>query len=58
VQEHCTDQSDAEGNLLSRNCDVPEDVLAEILTRDVPVEYIADIPPAVAFSLAAEFTVE
>lgn len=58
VTEHCTDQLDAEGNLTSRTCDVPEDVLAEILTRDVPVEYIADVPPAVAFSVAAEFTVE
>ncbi|WP_296666654.1 hypothetical protein [Demequina sp.] len=58
IQEHCVDQSDADGNLLSRNCDVPEDVLAEVLTRDVPVEYIADVPPAVAFSVAAEFTVE
>ncbi|WP_062521848.1 hypothetical protein [Demequina silvatica] len=58
VQEHCTDQVDADGNLLQRSCDVPEDVLAEVLERDVPVEYIADVPPAVAFSLAAEFTVE
>ncbi|WP_062390140.1 hypothetical protein [Demequina iriomotensis] len=58
VQEHCTDQVDTDGNLLSRNCDVPEDVLAQVLERDVPVEYIADVPPAVAFSLAAEFTVD
>ncbi|WP_062304878.1 hypothetical protein [Demequina subtropica] len=58
IQEHCTDQVDAEGNLLARNCDVPEDVLAEVLERAVPVEYIADVPPAVAISLAAEFTVE
>ncbi|SEJ63913.1 hypothetical protein [Demequina mangrovi] len=58
VQEHCTDQVDGDGNLLSRSCDVPEDVLAEVLEREVPVEYIADTPPAVAISLAAEFTVE
>ncbi|MDN4483834.1 hypothetical protein [Demequina lignilytica] len=58
VTEYCTDQLDAEGALISRTCDVPEDVLAEVLTRDVPVEYIADVPPAVAFSVAAEFTVE
>ncbi|WP_062292931.1 hypothetical protein [Demequina phytophila] len=58
VQDNCTDQVDADGNLLQRSCDVPEDVLAEVLERDVPVEYIADVPPAVAFSLAAEFTVD
>lgn len=58
VTEYCTDQVDADGNLVSRTCDVPEDVLAEVLTRDVPVEYVADVPPAVAFSVAAEFTVE
>ncbi len=58
IQEHCVDQTDGDGNLLSRSCDVPEDVLAEVLQRDVPVSYIADVPPAVAFSLAAEFTVE
>ncbi|MDN4476390.1 hypothetical protein QQX09_11035 [Demequina sp. SYSU T00192] len=58
VQAHCTDQVDADGNLLNRSCDVPEDVLADALEREVPVEYIADVPPAVAFSLAAEFTVE
>lgn len=58
VAEHCTDQTDADGNLLSRNCDVPAEVLAQVLTRDVPVDYIADVPPAVAFSVAAEFTVE
>ncbi|WP_062311377.1 hypothetical protein [Demequina rhizosphaerae] len=58
IQEHCTDQLDADGNLLNRSCDVPEDVLADALEREVPVEYIADVPPAVAFSVAAEFTVD
>ena len=58
VAQYCTDQTDADGNVLARNCDVPEDVLTEVLRRDVPVEYIADVPPAVAFSVAAEFTVE
>ncbi|WP_062300010.1 hypothetical protein [Demequina maris] len=58
VAAHCTDHVDADGNLLNRSCDVPEDVLADALEREVPVEYIADVPPAVAFSVAAEFTVD
>ena len=58
VAEHCTEELDPDGNLMSRVCDVPEDVLAEVLEREVPVEYIADVPVAVAFSVAAEFTVE
>ncbi|WP_062465182.1 hypothetical protein [Demequina soli] len=58
IAAHCTDQTDADGNLLERSCDVPEDVLAEVLQRQVPVEYIADVPPAVAFSVAAEFDVK
>ena len=58
VAPYCTDTVDEQGTVTARNCDVPEDVLAEVLEREVPVEYIADVPPAEAFSLAAEFTVE
>ncbi len=39
-------------------CDVPQDVLTEVLTRDVPESYIVDAEPTIAISEAFTFTVE
>ncbi len=39
-------------------CDVPQDVLTDVLTRDVPESYVVDAAPTVAISEAFTFTVE
>lgn len=57
VQEHC-EQSQTPDGQSEMLCDVPQDVLAEVLTRDVPTHYVVDAESAVAISEPATFTVE
>ncbi|MFW2512386.1 hypothetical protein ACNI3K_01250 [Demequina sp. SO4-13] len=57
IVEHCTESETPEGQT-ELLCNVPQDVLAEVLTRDVPEHYVVDAPAAVAISEPATFTVE
>lgn len=47
---YCTDVVDAAGEPIARDCDVPTDVLQEVLTRDVPQAYVVAGQPALAVS--------
>jgi hypothetical protein len=53
IAPYCQD-----GSAGDRLCDIPEDVLAEVLTRNVPTSAIVDRDPAVVISEAAVFVVE
>ncbi len=57
IADHCraSETPDGQDEML---CDVPQDVLAEVLTRDVPKHYVVDNPAAVAISQPATFTIE
>ena len=57
IEEYCEESPTQDGSseLL---CDVPQDVLAGLLQREVPEHYVVDAPPAVAISEAATFTIE
>ena len=57
LDPYCSDESDADGNVVARNCDVPQDVLAEVLARDVPSAYVIDGPPALAVSEPVTITI-
>ena len=57
LDPYCTDESDSTGAVVTRNCDVPPDVLQEILARDVPEAYIVAGAPALAVSEPATITV-
>ncbi len=51
-------ESDTPGGGTELLCDVPQDVLTELLTREVPEYYVVDAAPAIAISEAATFTIE
>ena len=57
IQEYCEESQTPDGQpeLL---CDVPQDVLAEVLTRDVPQHYVVAADAAVAISEPATFIVQ
>jgi len=57
IQPYCQESQTPDGatELL---CDVPHDVLVDLLERDVPSSYIVDAAPGVAISEAATFTIE
>ena len=57
LDPYCTDELDANGDVVARNCDVPQDVLAEIIARDVPQAYVIDGPPALAVSEPVVITI-
>lgn len=57
IADYCEDSRTPDGQS-ERLCDVPQDVLAEVLRRDVPEHYVIDAPAAVAISEPATFTVE
>ncbi|MFW7413920.1 hypothetical protein [Demequina sp. SO4-18] len=57
IADHCEEASTPDGQT-ELLCDVPQDVLTEVLTRDVPAHYIVDAPADVAISEPATFTVE
>lgn len=58
VTPYCETITDDAGNPTERQCDVPTDVLLEVLRRDVPVSYIVDGDPEEAISDAYSITVE
>ena len=47
---YCADQVDPQGNVVGRACDVPAEVLKDVIARDVPAAYVVDGPPAVGIS--------
>jgi len=57
LDQYCTDETNASGAVVTRNCNVPQDVLADVLARDVPEEYVVDGPPALAVSEPVVITV-
>jgi len=57
LDPYCTDETDGTGTVVARNCDVPQDVLAEVLTRDVPRAYVVDGAPALAVSEPVTITI-
>ncbi len=57
IQEYC-DESTTPGGQTELLCDVPQDVLTEVLTRDVPTHYVVEADAAVAISAPATFTIE
>ena len=50
LEPYCTDEAGGEGGEVARICDVPQDVLNEVLARDVPQEYVVPGKPALAVS--------
>lgn len=50
LEPYCSDEPGGDGGEMVRICDVPQDVLNEVLARDVPQEYVVDGPPALAVS--------
>ncbi|WP_084079244.1 hypothetical protein [Demequina sp. NBRC 110057] len=57
IAPYCEESETPDGNT-EKLCDVPQDVLTEVLTRDVPESYVTDAEPTVAISEAFSFTVE
>ena len=57
IEQYCEESPTPDGST-EMLCDVPQDVLAELLQRDVPQHYVVDAEPAVAISEAATFTIE
>jgi hypothetical protein len=58
IVPYCTDETDANGDVVVRNCDVPADVLLEVLTRDVPAAYVVEGDTALAVSEPVTIVVE
>ncbi|WP_062077595.1 hypothetical protein [Demequina globuliformis] len=56
IQPYCEENETPEGTT-ELLCDVPQEVLLEVLERDVPESYIVDNEPTVAISEAFSFTV-
>ncbi|WP_061961527.1 hypothetical protein [Demequina flava] len=56
IQPYCSENETPDGGT-ELLCDVPQDVLMELLERDVPESYIVDDEPVVAISEAFTFTV-
>jgi hypothetical protein len=57
LDPYCTDRSSGEGDATLRVCDVPQDVLSDVLARDVPQEYVVDGKPALAISKPVTITI-
>jgi len=57
-EPYCENLEDETGNLVERQCDVPQDVLMEVLQRDVPLTYVIEGEPAEAVSEAYILTVD
>lgn len=57
LDPYCSDETNEEGKVVARNCDVPQDVLADVLARDVPSAYVVDGPPALAISEPVTITI-
>lgn len=57
IQDYC-EQSQTPDGQTELLCDVPQDVLNEVLTRDVPEHYVVEADAAVAISEPATFVVE
>lgn len=57
LDDYCSNEMNEDGDVVARNCDVPQDVLAEVLARDVPRAYVVDGPPALAVSEPVVITV-
>lgn len=57
LDPYCTDQQSGEGDEVLRVCDVPQDVLNDVLSRDVPQEYVVDGAPALAVSAPVTITI-
>lgn len=53
----CEDQTDTDGTVVGRNCDVPANVLKEVIAQDVPQSYVVDGPPALAISAPTVVTI-
>ncbi|WP_430868258.1 hypothetical protein [Demequina aurantiaca] len=58
VAKYCETITDEEGNETERQCNVPADVLLDVLRRDVPAAYVVEGAPAEAVSEAYGVTVE
>lgn len=58
VEPYCETILDDAGNPTERQCDVPADVLLDVLRRDVPLAYVVEGEPDEAISAAYELTVE
>jgi hypothetical protein len=58
VDEYCETLTDQDGNPTERQCNVPADVITDLLRRDVPVSYILEGEPAEAISEAYSVTIE
>ena len=58
IADYCEDERDAAGNVVARNCNVPSEVLEEVLARDVPAAYVVDGAPALAVSEPITIVVE
>ena len=58
IADYCEDEMDASGNVVARNCNVPSEVLEEVLARDVPAAYVVDGAPALAVSEPITIVVE
>lgn len=57
IAPYCEESETPDGGT-EKLCDVPQDVLTTVLTRDVPESYVVDAAPTVAISEAFSFTVE
>ncbi|WP_203653267.1 hypothetical protein [Demequina activiva] len=57
IEQYCEESPTPDGST-ELLCDVPQDVLATLLQRDVPEHYVIEATPAVAISEAATFTIE
>ena len=50
LDPYCSDQPSGDAGETARVCDVPQDVLNDVLARDVPQEYVVPGKPALAVS--------
>lgn len=58
VMEHCVPDFDFLANVVGYSCDVPPDVMREVLTLDVPLDYVVDAPVTYAISAPTIITVD
>jgi hypothetical protein len=57
LDDYCIDEQNVDGDVVARNCDVPQDVLSEVLARDVPQAYVVDGAPMLAVSEPVVITI-